>query len=234
VPDDRSPDLPVGHFDYGRGQRDVEAGELPTVGKVFNVDAVLLDPEHPLERLVCPAARSSNSETHTALPPTKGHSSGKLLRKLDGLGLSDPHRVRRGGGGWCSGRRHKAGSHGLRLLILLLLLIPLIFIVVLLWFRTAGIAGRITPARRNPSGTSMGVGVAPRTRRVVTAAVDAMEFKEPAQIGEVLTCKAAVNAVEAQTLSASSMPPRSRHCPSPVRLAALKANPCRPCMNTRW
>jgi acyl-CoA hydrolase len=31
-------------------------------------------------------------------------------------------------------------------------------------------------------------------RRVVTAAVDAVEFREPAAIGELLTCRAAVNA----------------------------------------
>ncbi len=31
-------------------------------------------------------------------------------------------------------------------------------------------------------------------RRVVTAAIDAVEFREPAEIGELLTCRASVNA----------------------------------------
>ena len=67
---------------------------------------------------------------------------------------------------------------------------------------------RMLPSHANPSGAVFGgeilkacdeaAGIAAgrhSRRRVVTAAIDAMEFREPAQIGEVLTCKAAVNAV---------------------------------------
>jgi acyl-CoA hydrolase len=64
------------------------------------------------------------------------------------------------------------------------------------------------PSDANPSGNVFGgvilqhcdeaAGIAAgrhARRRVVTAAIDAMEFVAPAKIGEVLTCKAAVNAV---------------------------------------
>ena len=67
---------------------------------------------------------------------------------------------------------------------------------------------RMLPSHANPSGAVFGgeilkacdeaAGIAAgrhARRRVVTAAIDAMEFVAPAQIGEVLTCKAAVNAV---------------------------------------
>ena len=67
---------------------------------------------------------------------------------------------------------------------------------------------RMLPSHANPSGAVFGgeilkacdeaAGISAgrhSRRRVVTAAIDAMEFVAPAQIGEVLTCKAAVNAV---------------------------------------
>ena len=67
---------------------------------------------------------------------------------------------------------------------------------------------RMLPSHANPAGTvfggeilaqcdeAVGIAAARHARaRVATAKVDAMEFLEPAQIGDVLTCKAAVNAV---------------------------------------
>ena len=66
---------------------------------------------------------------------------------------------------------------------------------------------RMLPSHANPSGAVFGgeilkacdeaAGIAAgrhARRRVVTAAIDAMEFLAQAQIGEVLTCTAAVNA----------------------------------------
>ncbi len=66
---------------------------------------------------------------------------------------------------------------------------------------------RMLPSHANPSGAVFGgeilaacdeaAGISAgrhSRRRVVTAAIDAMEFREPARIGEVLTCKASVNA----------------------------------------
>ncbi len=70
------------------------------------------------------------------------------------------------------------------------------------------IARRMLPSQANAAGSVFGgeilalcdeaAGIAAMRharRRVVTAAVDAVEFREPAAIGELLTCKAAVNAV---------------------------------------
>ena len=67
---------------------------------------------------------------------------------------------------------------------------------------------RMLPSDANPAGNVFGgvilqhcdeaAGIAAgrhARKRVVTAGIDAMEFVEPARIGEVLTCKAAVNAV---------------------------------------
>ena len=67
---------------------------------------------------------------------------------------------------------------------------------------------RMLPSHANPAGTVFGgeilaqcdeaAGIAASRHaraRVATAKVDAMEFLEPAQIGDVLMCKAAVNAV---------------------------------------
>src|SRR5688500_7046425 len=67
---------------------------------------------------------------------------------------------------------------------------------------------RMLPSHANPAGTVFGgeilaqcdeaAGIAASRHaraRVATAKLDAMEFLEPAQIGDVLTCKAAVNAV---------------------------------------
>jgi len=66
---------------------------------------------------------------------------------------------------------------------------------------------RMLPSDANPAGNVFGgvilqhcdeaAGIAAgrhARKRVVTAGIDAMEFVEPARIGEVLTCKAAVNA----------------------------------------
>lgn len=67
---------------------------------------------------------------------------------------------------------------------------------------------RMHPQTANPAGTVFGgiilaqcdeaAGIAASRHarmRVATAAIDAMQFHAPAHIGEVLTCKAAVNAV---------------------------------------
>ena len=66
---------------------------------------------------------------------------------------------------------------------------------------------RMHPQTANPGGTVFGgvilaqcdeaAGIAASRHarmRVATAAIDAMQFHEPAHIGEVLTCKASVNA----------------------------------------
>lgn len=73
---------------------------------------------------------------------------------------------------------------------------------------TAEVSRRMLPSHANPAGTVFGgemlaqcdeaAGIAASRHaraRVATAKIDAMEFLEPAQIGDVLTCKAAVNAV---------------------------------------
>ena len=73
---------------------------------------------------------------------------------------------------------------------------------------TAEVSRRMLPSHANPAGTVFGgemlaqcdeaAGIAASRHarsRVATAKVDAMEFLEPAYIGDVLTCKAAVNAV---------------------------------------
>ena len=75
------------------------------------------------------------------------------------------------------------------------------------------VSRRMLPSDANPAGAVFGgailaqcdeaAGIAAgrhARRRVVTAAVDAMEFHEPANIGEVLTCKAAVNAAFGSSL----------------------------------
>ncbi len=67
---------------------------------------------------------------------------------------------------------------------------------------------RMHPQNANPAGTvfggvilaqcdeAAGIAASRHTRmRVATAAIDAMQFHAPAHIGEVLTCKASVNAV---------------------------------------
>ncbi|MDQ3739901.1 MAG: acyl-CoA thioesterase [Actinomycetota bacterium] len=73
---------------------------------------------------------------------------------------------------------------------------------------TAEVSRRMLPSHANPAGTVFGgemlaqcdeaAGIAASRHaraRVATAKVDAMEFLEPVMIGDVLTCKAAVNAV---------------------------------------
>ena len=73
---------------------------------------------------------------------------------------------------------------------------------------TAEVSRRMLPSHANPAGTVFGgemlaqcdeaAGIAASRHaraRVATAKVDAMEFLEPALIGDVLTCKASVNAV---------------------------------------
>lgn len=73
---------------------------------------------------------------------------------------------------------------------------------------TAEVSRRMLPSHANPAGTVFGgemlaqcdeaAGIAASRHaraRVATAMVDAMEFLEPAMIGDVLTCRAAVNAV---------------------------------------
>ena len=73
---------------------------------------------------------------------------------------------------------------------------------------TVEVVRRMLPSHANPAGTVFGgeilaacdeaAGIAAGRHaraRVATAKIDAMEFLEPAQIGDVLTCKAAVNAV---------------------------------------
>jgi len=73
---------------------------------------------------------------------------------------------------------------------------------------TAEVSRRMLPSHANPAGTVFGgemlaqcdeaAGIAASRHaraRVATAKVDAMEFLEPALIGDVLTCKAQVNAV---------------------------------------
>jgi len=73
---------------------------------------------------------------------------------------------------------------------------------------TAEVSRRMLPSHANPAGTVFGgemlaqcdeaAGIAASRHaraRVATAKVDAMEFLEPALIGDVLTCTAQVNAV---------------------------------------
>ena len=72
---------------------------------------------------------------------------------------------------------------------------------------TVEVVRRMLPSHANPAGTVFGgeilaqcdeaAGIAATRharKRVVTAAVDAVEFLEPGEIGELLTCYAAVNA----------------------------------------
>ena len=73
---------------------------------------------------------------------------------------------------------------------------------------TVHVVRRMLPSHANPAGTVFGgeilaqcdeaAGIAASRHaraRVATAAIDAMEFHEPAMIGDVLLCKASVNAV---------------------------------------
>jgi len=78
---------------------------------------------------------------------------------------------------------------------------------------SAVVSRRMLPSHANPAGAvfggeilsqcdeAAGIAAGRWTRsRVVTAAVDAVEFREPVHIGDVLTCKAAVNAAFGSSL----------------------------------